>query len=337
MSSSAEKWVNSEFKSVSFGDTRLNTRLINIVTRLASRFGDNISSSFSEWKDIKATYRFFSNKKVSLDAILMPHIEETISRIKSHGRVFLVQDTTYFNFSNRDKTQGLDITQRNKISKDTEGLMLHNTLAVSDSGVPLGLIDQHYIDRKSLQGSSHKEKRSLRHWNNNINKKESKRWVDILVKASRMDFGKTEIIHVADRESDIYEFFREAADLKEHVLIRAARNRAINKTKRREAPSEFLFDHLKGMRAKGRSTISIQVNGKKKFREAFVSVIYTTISMPPPSNKTENKDGYLPMIELSAIMAIERNPPKGCDALCWVLLTDLPINSLDDAIEKIRW
>ncbi len=83
MSSSAEKWVNSEFKSVSFGDTRLNTRLINIVTRLASRFGDNISSSFSEWKDIKATYRFFSNKKVSLDAILMPHIEETISRIKS--------------------------------------------------------------------------------------------------------------------------------------------------------------------------------------------------------------------------------------------------------------
>jgi len=38
MNSSAEKWVNSEFRSVSFGDIRLNTRLINIVTRLASRF-----------------------------------------------------------------------------------------------------------------------------------------------------------------------------------------------------------------------------------------------------------------------------------------------------------
>ena len=59
--------------------------------------------------------------------------------------------------------------------------------------------------------------------------------------------------------------------------------------------------------------------------------------MPPPPNKTKNKEGTLPLLNLFAVMAIERNPPKGHEALCWVLLTDLAISTLDDAIEKINW
>jgi hypothetical protein len=59
--------------------------------------------------------------------------------------------------------------------------------------------------------------------------------------------------------------------------------------------------------------------------------------MPPPPSRTRNKDGELPLLDLFSVMAIERNPPKGCDASCWVLLTDLPITTLDKAIEIIQW
>lgn len=57
-----------------------------------------------------------------------------------------------------------------------------------------------------------------------------------------MDFGNAKIVHMADRECDIYEFFRDARELQQSVLIRAARNRAINKKLRCEMPSCLLFD-----------------------------------------------------------------------------------------------
>ncbi len=43
-----------------------------------------------------------------------------------------------------------------------------------------------------------------------------------------LDVGHTQTIHVTDRECDLYEFFRDAAELGVNVLVRAARNRAIN-------------------------------------------------------------------------------------------------------------
>jgi hypothetical protein len=337
MSKTTESWIQDEFQAANFGDLRLTKRFIAIATRLASTFGSNISSSFMQWKDIKAAYRFFSNTKVNINAMLAPHKEETIKRIKSEQRVLVIQDTTYFNFCDRPKTQGLDILQRSKLSKESEGLMLHNTLAVSDAGIPLGLLDQHFIERKHLQGENHKEKRNIRFWNNRIDNKESARWINTLKKVSDIDFGDTTVIHVADREADIYEFFREAAELGEHVVIRAARNRSINKAKRRESPSTYLFDYLRKKRAQGKTMVRLQVNAEEKFRNTHLSVIYSKISMPPPPNKTKKKDGDLPIIELSAMMVIERNPPTGIEPLCWVLLTDLMIDNLDDAIEKIRW
>lgn len=337
MTSTSGAWVKTEFESANFGDTRLKNRFITITTQLASRFGSTLASSFTQWKEIKASYRFFANENVTMNAILGPHTQETIKRIAAEKRVLLIQDTTYFNFSHRPKTRGLDITQRSKNSTESEGLLLHNTLAVSDEGIPLGLLDQHFIERKKLQGENYCDKRNIRYWNNSIDKKESVRWINNLKKANRIDFGDTMIIHVADRESDIYEFFREASELGAHFVIRAARNRSINKATRRESPSVYLFDHLKDQCAQGKTTVRIQVNADEKFRDAHLSVIYTKIAMPPPPNKTAKKDGALPIIEMSAIMAVERDPPARCEALCWVLLTDLSIDTVDDAIEKIKW
>ena len=213
MNSTAVDWVASEFNTVSFGDERLNNRFIGIASQLACRFGSNIASSFTQWKEIKAAYRFFSNNKVNTSAILTPHKQQTLKRIKSQKRILLIQDTTYFNFGNRPRTTGLDVTQRSKLSKESEGLMLHNTLAVSEAGTPLGLLDQYFIDRKQLQGENYQEKRHIRHWNHAVTQKESLSWIKILKKANAINFGDTEVIHVADRESDMYEFFRESADL----------------------------------------------------------------------------------------------------------------------------
>ena len=338
MESSTAAWVNKEFSNVDFNDKRLDHRFKEIMARLANHCSKTLSSSFEQWKDIKASYRFFSNSKVTAEKMLTPHIEHTITRIKEHQKVLLIQDSCYLDYNNRGKTEGLDLTFRSKLSTESKGLILHNTLALSIEGTPLGIADQRFIERKSFHGENHEESRKIRNWNRPIEEKESIRWIDVVKKSHTLDFDKTEIIHVADRECDIYEFFRDAGKIRENVLIRASKNRSINKTYRREAPHCLLFDYLKSKKAQGKMTIDLQVNDKKKFRKAELSIIFAEISMPPPPNKTKPKDGSnLPIVPLRAIMAIERTPPKSQEPICWVLLTNMKISTPEEAIEKIYW
>lgn len=338
MTTATERWVDEEFGDVCFGDKRLEKRFRSIVTDLGRRCGKTLASSFDSWSKIKGSYRFFANSRVSVSAMLAPHINRTIQRIRTHDIVLLAQDTTYFDFTSRKKTEGLDLTNRSKLGKHTKGLMLHNTLAVTPCGLPLGLLDQRFIDRKQLFGKNAAEKKQIRHCNEAIDGKESRRWIDIIrLCHERMDFGTCRTVHVCDREGDIYELFRDSQLLGENVLIRAARNRAIDKTKRREAPTQWLFDKFQSRRAQARTTIRIQVNGRKKYRDAILSITYLPISMPPPPNKTAPKDGAkLPMVQLNAIMATEKQRDNA-DKIHWVLLTNLPIEDSEAAIEKVSW
>lgn len=338
MQATAQQWVASEFAAVGFGDRRLDDRFRLIMLDLLRHCGKTLASSFESWSKIKASYRFFANPRVSMRAMLAPHICQTLERVRACSTVLVVQDTTYFDFSRREKTKGLDLTQRSKKGVPSKGLMLHNTMAFTPDGQPLGLLDQRFIERQSFHGEDAQEKREIRHCNEAIDVKESRRWIDVIRTCHAFDTGDCRTVHVCDREGDIYELFRDAAALGEHVLIRAARNRAINKTHRREQPTEWLFDTLINRRAQGRTTIKLQVNGSKKYRKANLSIIYLPITMPPPLNRTAPKDGTeLPMVTLTAIMAIEKQASNPHDKLCWVLLTDLPIADTAAAIEKVQW
>jgi hypothetical protein len=335
---STTKWLESEFQNVSFGDGRLNKRFFHVATKMAQSLKSCISSTFATWGEVKGAYRFFSNPKVTEESITMPHIENTLERVSQHKRIFLLQDTTFCDFKDRHKTEGLDCTHRSGSGKTSYGLLLHNSLALSEKGVPLGLIDQRFIDRKSFKAKSHKEMLKLDHWKQPLEQKESRRWLDIIKKWHNFDLKGVEAIHIADREGDIYEVFRDAVDLNEPVVIRASVNRAINKTKRRSPSVEYLFDKLQALEPAGIHTISIQVNGKKKFRNAQLEVSYTSITIPAPLHKTKTKDGdHLPMVPLYAIIAREKNPPDGCKPICWHLLTNIPVLSFEEAVEKVTW
>ena len=199
--------------AVELGDARLNNRFRLLLNDFTRHCGKTVSSSFSSWAKIKACYRFLSNSNVSLSAMLAPHIDHTLERIKVHKTVLILQDSTYLDYNNRPKTAGLDLTFRSKLSKASSGLILHNTLAISGDGLPLGLLDQRFINRKSFSGNNSKEKRKIRHWNRPVEEKESARWIDVVRKCHLLNFGEATTVHLADRECDMYEFYRDCADL----------------------------------------------------------------------------------------------------------------------------
>jgi hypothetical protein len=50
-----------------------------------------------------------------------------------------------------------------------------------------------------------------------------------------------------------------------------------------------------------------------------------------------HKKESLPDIDMHAVYVVENDPPAGEEAIEWMLLTSLPVQSFDEACEKVRW
>ena len=59
------------------------------------------------------------------------------------------------------------------------------------------------------------------------------------------------VVHIADREADIYELYKEATLLDECFIVRARLNRSINKKSRRQPTKIRLFKFLETLIPQG--------------------------------------------------------------------------------------
>ena len=89
---------------------------------------------------------------------------------------------------------------------------------------------------------------------------------------------------------------------------------------------------MKSVTAKGTHRIEFRTKSRA-MAEANLEIKYSRIDILPPIGK---KSRY-PALSLTVIHANERGKPEGRDAVNWKLLTDLPVESLQDAIEKLEW
>jgi hypothetical protein len=67
--------------------------------------------------------------------------------------------------------------------------------------------------------------------------------------------------------------------------------------------------------------------------EATLKLKFRRIRVLPPIGK-QNR---YPDLELTVLHATERGKPRGREPIEWKLITDLPVNSRAEAVEKLRW
>jgi hypothetical protein len=86
--------------------------------------------------ELEAAYRFFRNERVSLDALIAPHVDATVGRAVEVGSVSVLHDTTQFRFGGDSRRAGLGV-----LPMKGQGFFGHFALAVSGNGErqPLGL------------------------------------------------------------------------------------------------------------------------------------------------------------------------------------------------------
>ena len=310
-----------ELAAIDLGDQRLNHRAQRVAEKLGEKPTVSIPAACGGWDETKAAYRLFDHPEVTAESVLAPHIACTEERLRAHPRVLCVQDTTELDYTSKQDIAGLG-----PLNYETRrGMYLHPTLALTPERVPLGLLDLYSWVREP--GSLGQEKDPSRA----LEEKESVRWVDGFagVNALAEQLEDTRLTYIADREGDIYDLFVEApcpergADWlvrvqhQERLLTDGRKLRAVLDA----APvlTEVTFDKPA---SNGRPARTVHQQ---------IKAVRVTLKAPSRPDRT------LAEVTVTALLAFEPNPPADEDPLVWVLLTNLPVETPQQAIEKLAW
>ncbi len=334
MDEATDAWFDRELAGCSFADERLNKRLRKLVAQLGSAMGQSIPLVCQDWANTKAAYRFFSNDRVSEAGILAGHFQSTRDRtVATDGPVLVLHDTTEFTYQ-RENTDAIGITKSINSGRDKAGrlrshtvcgILMHSSLAVTTEGLPLGLAAVKFWTRKKFKGTNALKKK-INPTRIPIEKKESIRWLENVQQSTELLGDPGRCVHIGDRESDIYELFCAAQEAGTHFLIRTCVDRLAGDG------DHTVADEMEEVAVKGLHRIDVRDNHGDP-DEAVLEIRYRKIRVLPPIGKQKRYSA----LTLTVIHAEERGTPKNRKKIDWRLITDLPVGSRADAIEKLEW
>jgi hypothetical protein len=338
-------WVIEEMATADLKDKRLNDRLQVILSQLAARPTASIPAACGGFAEMTAAYRFFDNDKVRFDSVLRPHIESTRIRIAAQKVALLVPDTTEIDVTRPEQqVQGagpLDGGPR-------RGVFLHLMHAFTPDGTPLGTVQAIPWTREGdkLPVSSQSSRRRAA---TPIEEKESFRWLLSMHEARECARGcpQTQIVYVADSEADIYDVIAtgmeepRAADW----IVRSCQDRVLVDDREDANGLDYLRAEVLAAPVLYRQTI--QVRGRRaklacddrgrrqprKSREAVVEVRAVPVTLRAP----ERQVGHPADVTVNAVLVTEVNPPEDDVAVEWLLLTSLPIETMEQVCLIIQY
>ena len=325
----ADVCATNEFGGTTLGDKRLTARLVKSAALLAEYPGRAINAQpGSDNAAVEGFYRLIEHppeSDVSVENILAPHRARSIARMRGQRTVLAIQDGSDLNFARRPHTDELQIIGKNQTSARTLGLHLHATLAVTGSGLPLGVLRLGFDEVLDQRNAG----------------RATARWLDGLqdtLQATRELSRRTRVIAVCDREADVFELFdaRRRAPRVE-LLVRARHDRCLKGGRK-------LFATLRSQPVAG--SIEVEVEGlsvrpkssRKKAcskRLAHCALRFRKLELPATDPASEP-------VPMSAVHILETNPPADEKPLQWFLLTSLAIDDAATAAEIVghylqRW
>src|SRR5207253_3555452 len=316
-------WAQEEMQTANLGDERLNARLASFLGRLADRPGDSIPAACRGLAETMAAYRFLDNEKVTFDKVLQPHQDATLQRMHSCPVVLLAQDTTEMDKWVNLGPKGLGtLKSQQKFSRH-----LHPTVAFTPERICLGVVDARWWSRDTP--SPRKERRDK-----GIDEKESQRWIDSYQSSCAVQgqLPQTLVVNLADAEGDLYEWFVDyqefSPDTRAKWIVRAAQNRRVL-----ESETGKLWSTLEQAPALGTLKVEVKARPKRPARLAEVTLRSASVTLRAP----QRVGHQLPSVSINAVLAREENAVDGVEPLEWLLLTSLPVSSLEQASTVVEW
>jgi hypothetical protein len=318
----SSSWAQEEMANLDLGDERLTKRAIRILQGRWDHPEKSYAQSFGNWGQAQGAYRLLGHEcgQIDLSSSLASHQERTLERMAAEPLVLLPQDTTSLNYSGLKKTK--DLGQIN--GEGSLGLHLHSTLALSGTGVPLGVVDAQCWGRELEEEELGRNAKS-------VDQKESVRWVNSIHRAAALArrMPQTTVVELGDRESDIYEVFDQVllGPPNLHVVVRAQHNRILQEQAK-------LWEYMAAQPVGGQMKVQVPRSPKRKARTAVMEVRRAEITICASATRLKK---HWPGLKLYAVWVKEIDPPPTQEPLEWMLLTDVPVQSWEQAVETVRW
>ena len=313
------------FADAQLGDRRRTVRLVTTFNLMQRHPGGTLPDKLSKPADLRAFYRLCDADDVTHEALIDAARQHTLRRIANcQGPVLILHDATELDFTSLTSLAD----ELGQIGKGTHrGYICQNVLAVeADTGDLLGLMDQILHCRDEVPENEtlaeHRERAT----------RESLLWL----RGTNHLPSDTKLIDVSDQGSDTFEFLEHESHSGRRFVVRAHKVRKVYAGHEPVGSKRYLKEYAHSLPELGRFTMDVQAQRGRKARKDAEFIVRggPVLVCPPHAKSGKHGDDPLP---LYVVQVTEVNPPAGEKAIEWMLLTNEPVRTIEDARRVIGW
>lgn len=312
------------FGEAELGDARRTARLVKTFDLMHKHPGGTLPDKLSKPEDLRAFYRLCDAEDVTHAAILAAVQTRTLQLVaEQEGPVLIVHDATELDYTSLASLAG----ELGQIGDGHgRGYICHNSLAVTESGEVLGLVNQilHCRDEVPEEETlpEHRDRET----------RESLLWLQGTWPLS----ADRQLIDVCDQGSDTFEFLEHEFKSGRRFVIRAYKTRKVALGHDREAPRYELKEASQRLPELGRFTMDVQVQKGRSARKDAEFILRGGAVLVYPPHAKYGHHGNAPL-SIYLVQVTEVAPPPGEKAIAWTLLTNEPVGQRDDAQRVVGW
>ncbi len=316
------------FGDCDLGDKRRTKRLVSSFDLMCLHPGGSLPDMLPAPKALDAFYILMDAEQATHAKLLESSQSFAATRINAAlsggSTVLIIHDATELDYTKRSKLAPF----LSQIGQGThQGYICHNSLAVeAGTGAVLGLANQILHHRADVpEGETVAQSRDRE-------SRESLLWIHGVRGCPATAAGL--VVDVCDSLSDTFEFLSYEASAGRLFLIRSREDRRL---------AEPIGGHTRlypAVRAWEAAAAGYKVvvppskeNGAG--RTAEVSVSFGQVLIAPPGKQLGHYENT-PRL-MWAVRVWEPHPPAGIKRLEWILLTNVPVLTLADALERTDW
>ncbi|MCI0356435.1 MAG: IS4 family transposase [Acidobacteria bacterium] len=307
------------------GDARRTARLVRTFDQMCRHPGGTLPDKISSPADLKALYRLCDCEQVTHAALIAALRAYTLLRIAQQaGPVLVLHDATELDYSSLASL----MEHLGQIGEGHgRGYICHNVLAVAaDTGEVLGLLDQILHCRDEVP----EEETLAEHRDRET--RESLLWINGTAHLP----DTQQMIDVADQGAGTFEFLEHELKSGRRFVIRDGKVRKVYAGHQRQGRQQYLRQSAENLPELGRFTMDVQAQkGRKARSEAeFVLRGGAVLVLPPHAKHGHHGNDPLP---LYLVCVREVHPPRGEKRIEWMLLTNEPVLTGEDAQRVAGW
>lgn len=328
-------FARANFAQVNLGDKRRTERLVQAVEEMCRHPGGTLPDKLNRPADLRGFYRLMNQSEVTHQVLMDGHTAQTRRSIAALGlgTVLLLHDATELDYTSKKSLQ----RYLGQIGQGTrQGYICHNSLAVrADTGETLGLCSQILHHRAKVNKKETTDQKRQRR------DRESRLWVEGARSSGAAPPG-VRCVDVSDSLSDTFEYMAFEVTQGRHFLLRAREDRHLAKSL--SGPSR-LFEAVRQLKAAGVHEVRVreappQKTGRKprpgrQARDTTARVAFGPVRIGRPCKRLG--EYHCQALDLWAVRVWEAVTPAGEEPLEWILLTNCPVQTFQDALERINW